>query len=247
MARNEIIGPIVPGSPRLRALYTWLGTQLVNLTLNISAAGLEHTPASGPLLVVVNHITFSDPLVVMARLPRTLIPMAKAEIFENWLTGWALKSGGGIPVHRGEADLSAVKLALRVLNQGGAVLLAPEGTRSPSGQLQPAKDGATMLALRSNAAILPVGVSGIEQMAESWRRRQRRPVRLSVGPPFRLQPASKRPTREEMSALTTALMYQIAAQLPPGYRGSFRDVAGYQASPEHARLIAPLDRLTAAR
>ncbi|GAB4440756.1 MAG: lysophospholipid acyltransferase family protein [Anaerolineae bacterium] len=244
MAQNEIIGSTVPGSPRLRALYTWLGTRIINLTLNISASGLEHTPASGPLLVVANHVTFSDPMVVMACLPRTLIPMAKVEIFENRLTGWLMKSGGGIPVHRGEADMSAVKLALSVLKQGGAVLLAPEGTRSHTGQLQPAKDGATMLALRGNAAILPVGVSGIEQARQSWRRLRRPAVRLSVGPPFRLRTAGRRPSREEMSALTTALMFQIAAQLPPEYRGRYSDVDGYQASPEHARLIAPVKSLT---
>lgn len=240
MAQNDLIGTIIPGAPRLRALYTWLGTQLLNLSLKIKLTGLENVPPNGPLLVVINHLTFSDPLVVMACLPRTLIPMAKAEIFESWLTGWLMKSGGGIPVHRGEADMTAVKLALRVLKQGGAVLMAPEGTRSPTGQLQPAKDGATLLALRSNAPILPVGVSGSEQWPHYWLRLRRPPVAVSIGPPFWLQPASKRPSREEMAALTTALMYQLAAQLPPAYRGRFDDVAGYQASPEHARLIAPV-------
>lgn len=237
MAQNDIIGPIIPGNPRLRAFYTWLGTQLLNLSLKIKTTGLEQVPASGPLLVVINHIAFSDPLVVMSRLPRLLIPMAKAEIFESWLTGWGMKSGGGIPVHRGEADMHAVKLALQVLKQGGAVLMAPEGTRSPTGQLQPAKDGAAMLALRSNAAILPVGVSGSEQWPHYWQRLHRPPVLVSVGPPFRLQSSSKRPSREEMTALTTALMYQLAAQLPPKYRGSFTDVTGYQSSPEYAALI----------
>lgn len=239
MAQNDIIGSIIPGNSRLRALYTWLGTILLNLSLKIKTTGMEHVPVNGPLLVVINHLAFSDPLVVMACLPRLLIPMAKAEIFESWLTGWGMKSGGGIPVHRGEADMHAVKLALQVLKQGGAVLMAPEGTRSPTGQLQPAKDGATMLALRSNAAILPVGVSGSEQWPHYWGRLRRPPVRVSVGPPFRLQPTSKRPSREEMTALTIALMYQLAAQLPPEYRGEFQDVAGYQASPEHTRLIAP--------
>ena len=240
MAQREIIGKIVPGHPWLRVFYTWMGKLAVTALLKISTTGLEHVPTKGPLIVVTNHITFSDPVVIMAKLPRLLVPMAKVEIFEHWLTGWVLRSGGVIPVHRGEADTSAVKLALRVLKQNGVILLAPEGTRSPDGCLQPAKGGAALLALRSRATILPVGVSGSEQSGKFWKRLKRPLVAVSFGPPFTLKSPGKRPSHKELAELTTALMYQIAAQLPPAYRGIFSDVDSYRVSEAHARLIVPL-------
>ncbi len=133
---------------------------------------------------------------------------------------------GVIPVHRGEGDMNAVKLALRVLKRSGAVLLAPEGTRSPTCQMQPAKDGAVMLALRSNAQIVPIGVTGTHRVKAHWAKLKRPRIQLSVGKPFRLQSLSgnNRLSRSELSAVTEQMMYRLAAQLPPEFRGVYSNV-----------------------
>jgi len=120
--------------------------------------------------------------------------------------------------------MQSVKSALRILKQGGAVLLAPEGTRSRTYQLQRAKDGAVILALRSNAQILPVGVTGTQRVKTHLLKLKRPPLTFSIGKPFRVEELTSnnsRPSRQEIGTMTTQMMCRLAAQLPPEYRGVY--------------------------
>ncbi len=197
---------------------------LMKTILRFEVSGAENIPPAGPVIIVINHIAFLDPVMVLGSVPRRVVPMAKAEAFELPVFGLFVKVYGTIPVRRGEADMNAVKYALRCLKNGDIVLMAPEGTRSRNYQLQPAKDGAAVLALRSGAPIVPVGVTGTHRAQVYWRRLQRPPVRLSVGRPFKvrfLDSDNGRPSRRELSEITTEIMYQLAAQLPPEFRGVY--------------------------
>ena len=190
-----------------------------------SISGLEHVPQTGPLVLVINHIAFLDPIMVFGSFPRRAIPLAKIEAFDSGIWSFLMKVYGTIPVRRGEVDMSAIKAALRILKNGGVILVAPEGTRSENQQLQPGKDGATILALRSGAPIVPIGVTGTHEIMAHFKRLKRPPIHLSVGHPCYLQPQSSgRPSREEISAMTNEIMYRLAAQLPPEYRGVYCDV-----------------------
>ena len=104
--------------------------------------------------------------------------------------------------------------------------MAPEGTRSSTSQLQPAKDGTATLALRSGAQILPVGVTGTHRVISHLKRFTRVPIHLSIGKPFKLQSSTgnAKISREEMSAITTQMMYRLAAQLPPEFRGVYSNI-----------------------
>lgn len=199
---------------------------LMKLLLRCEITGLENVPLTGPLIVIINHIAFLDPVIVQGGFPRVGTPMAKVEAFELPVLGLFVKMYGAIPVRRGEGDMYAVKCALRVLRSGGVVLLAPEGTRSPTYQMQPGKDGAAMLALRSGAPILPVGVTGAHRIKAHWLKLKRSPVHLSVGQPFRLQAPTdhRRVSRTEMTAMTNEIMYRLAVQLPYEYRGVYSNV-----------------------
>lgn len=221
MANEQIVGVAVPGNPAAQRIIYWIGRRLIRLLLRVTISGQDNVPASGPVVVAINHIAFLDPVIVMGELERDAVPLAKIESFSLPIFGLILKLGGAIPVHRGEADTTAIKSALRVLKAGGMVLLAPEGTRSPSYQLQPAKDGAVILALRSQAPLVPVSITGTERVQANWRRLRRPPITITVGAPIYLKPAAKRATREEIAAMTRQLMAQVAAQLPPAYRGVY--------------------------
>lgn len=198
----------------------------MKLAFRFEITGLENIPATGPLVIVINHIAFFDPVLIVGGLPRLAIPMAKVEVLQSRVWGWLLRIYGVIPVRRGEVDMNAVKSALRVLKKGQAILLAPEGTRSPTYQMQPAKDGAVILALRSQALIVPVAITGTHQIKAHWKAFKRPPIHCLVGKPFRLQPSSDngRPSRSEISAMTEQVMYRLAAQLPPEFRGVYSDV-----------------------
>jgi 1-acyl-sn-glycerol-3-phosphate acyltransferase len=222
----------IPGNPFWRVFILLVVRLLIKLLLRVEIIGLHHVPASGPVIIIINHIAFLDPVLIITSLHRTVIPLAKIEVFSLPLWGWMTKSHGSIPVRRGEVDLDAMKAALRVLKSGGIILLAPEGTRSRNYQMQPAKDGAIILALRSEAVILPIGITGTHQVKANWLRGRRAPIRLSIGAPFRPEPPSgaSRPSREEISALTTQAMIRVAEQLPPEFRGVYGD-GTYQPDP----------------
>jgi 1-acyl-sn-glycerol-3-phosphate acyltransferase len=199
---------------------------LMKMVLRFEIRGIENIPTTGPLVIVINHIAFLDPVLVLGSFPRLAIPMAKVEVLQSRVWGWLLKTYGAIPVRRGEVDMNAVRSALRVLKQGEAVLLAPEGTRSPTYQMQPAKDGAVILALRGQAQIVPVAITGTHRVKAHWRKFRRPPIHCLVGKPFRLQSSwgNGRPSRSEISIMTEQVMYRLAAQLPPEFRGVYSNV-----------------------
>lgn len=198
----------------------------MKLLLRLELTGLENIPATGPVIVIINHIAFLDPLMVCGVSPRLVIPLAKKEAFDSLLWRPFLKLYGAIPVQRGEGDTRAVKAALQVLKHNGVILMAPEGTRSPTYQLQPGKDGVTLIALRGEAAIVPIGITGTHRIRAYWAKLKRAPVQLTVGPPFRLHATSakSRIQRTETAAMTQEIMHRLARQLPPEFRGVYHNL-----------------------
>ena len=219
MALNDPSGSAIGRWLQMRVLRV-----LMWLITRFEITGLENIPASGPVVIIINHIAFLDPVMVFGSVPRRVVPMAKREAFDLPVWGLFMKVYGTIPVRRGEVDTSAIKHALWFLRRGEIVLMAPEGTRSRTHQMQPARDGGTLLALRSGAPIVPIGVTGTHRVREHWLRLKRPPIRLLVGKPFRVQLSSSRNgrfSRQEVSAITEEAMYRQAAQLPPEFRGVY--------------------------
>jgi 1-acyl-sn-glycerol-3-phosphate acyltransferase len=213
----------IPGNPFWQRFLLAIVRLLIKLLLRVEITGLQHIPATGSAVIIINHIAFLDPVMVITSLPRIITPLAKVEVYSLPLWGWMTRVYGSIPVRRSEVDIDAMKAALRVLRSGGLILMAPEGTRSPTYQMQPAKDGAVILALRGDAPLIPIGLTGTHQVKANWLRFRRAPIRLSIGEPFRLQPSAgaARLSRAEISALTTQAMLRLAAQLPPEFRGVY--------------------------
>ncbi|MEV5000127.1 lysophospholipid acyltransferase family protein [Nocardioides sp. LML1-1-1.1] len=150
-------------------------------------SGLEHLPATGPVVVAANHRAEVDSLVLCLVLPRPPRFVAKAEYFAgHGLRGrverWLCTVTGQIPVDRrgGDAAGAALRAATGVLREGGVWAIYPEGTRSPDGRLYRGHTGVVRVA-RSvpGATVLPVGLSGAEAVSR-WRRGR---VRVVVGAP----------------------------------------------------------------
>ncbi|ERM91854.1 lysophospholipid acyltransferase family protein [Caldanaerobacter subterraneus] len=134
---------------------------IVKVIFRIKVKGLENIPKKGPVIICPNHISLLDPPVVGALLNRRIYFMAKEELFRNPFLKLLLGTGlGAFPVKRGTADLSAIKTALNHLKKGRAVGIFPEGTRSKTGKLQKAEPGVAMLAIKSKAPVVPVGIKG---------------------------------------------------------------------------------------
>ena len=145
---------------------------LQNISLKIcaeySVEGREHVPPRGPLIIVANHQSNVDPSLLVTSIPLRLRFLAKQSIFNGPVTKWFLKSYGAFPVNRTNSDMRAYKWVLSGLENGQAMVVFPEGTRSP-GSMRKAHSGVVSLALKTQVSILPVGITGTENIGH-WLR-----------------------------------------------------------------------------
>ena len=199
----------------------WFLRNAFRLLLRVDVRGLENVPRQGALIVAISHSNFLDPLLAGAYIPRDVIPMAKIEAFNIPVIGLIVKSYGAFPVRRGEADMSAFKTALRVLQGGSAMVMAPEGHRSETGALQQGREGAIMLSLRTGTPILPVAVWGGKQFWKNLARLRRTPMWFYVGKPVLPEVRATKPTREQMTQMSDELMFCIADMMPPEMHGYY--------------------------
>ena len=194
---------------------------LLKLLTHCQVKGRENIPSQGPLLIVANHLSLADPPLLGVSLSREVIFMAKKELFRFRLIGYFIGSLGAFSVHRGRLDRKAMRQAYQVLADGLALVLFPEGTRSHSGQLRPAFSGPALIAMRSGAPILPVGIIGTEKIrGVTWLLR-RPQITVNIGQSFYLPTVSSRLTKAELAELTNSIMGHIAELLPLKYRGDY--------------------------
>ncbi len=193
---------------------------------------LDAVPRSGPLIVVANHASSADPVLVTSFLSRDIDRplnwLGKRELLEWGPAGWAFRIAAIHPVDREAADLEAFRTAMRILDAGQVLAIFPEGTRSRDGGLQEVREGAGMLALRSGAPVLPVAVIDSDRL---WPRGHLLPkagkrVTVRYGTPFKVSDeleAAGEPTkgRKATEAATRLIMTRIAALLPPRQRGVY--------------------------
>ena len=216
----------------LRRVLRWGVLALLRRLLPLRLVGVENVPDQGPLLVVSNHLSNIDPILLEFAFPRPLFFMGKAELFENPIFRWFLLKFGGFPVHRGTADRAALRHAGRVLAQGIAIGIYPEGGRSHTIALVEGHAGAGLLALQTGAPVLPVAIHGTEFYPVNGDFPPRRPrhiprgVTMTFGEPMRI-PTRVDGIRVTADEATRLIMVRIAKLLPERYRGVYEnDVPG---------------------
>jgi len=195
-------------------LYSFLkpiAVALMRLLFRVEGRGTEHVPAQGPVLIVANHSSVLDPPLVGGMCPRQLTFLAKAELFRIPGFGGLIRRLGARPLRREGADPSALRTARRVLAEGKALLVFPEGTRGEEGRLREAKPGAALLAVQSGAAVVPVYVSG---SGRAWPRGRRLPrpakVVVTFGAPLRFQQATGADRKAQYETASRQMMAAIA-------------------------------------
>lgn len=185
--------------------------------------GTENFPMKGPAIVMINHIAFVDPIVVMANLPRNVVPMAKVEAYQYPVWGIFPRLWEVIPVRRQAVDRRALRHALNILNAGECILIAPEGTRSP--RLQEGKEGVAFLGTRTEAVIVPAAIEGTEGFPSIDPRRWRQSgAVVKIGKPFRFVEDQKLSSGDMLRKMTDEAMYVLASMLPPERRGIYSDL-----------------------
>jgi 1-acyl-sn-glycerol-3-phosphate acyltransferase len=209
---------------------------VTHIICRIDATALARVPAHGPLILITNHVNFLEVPVLYTQLqPRPISAFVKAENLNHPIFGPLLfRVWEGIPLERGEADMRAFRQALQALDDGRILAIAPEGTRSGDGRLLRGHPGTAFLALRSGASILPVVFHGGESFWDNISRLRRTDFHITVGHSFYVDAAGVRVTREQRRQIADEIMYQLAALLPPAYRGVYSDLS--QASETYLRF-----------
>jgi 1-acyl-sn-glycerol-3-phosphate acyltransferase len=142
--------------------------------------GRRHVPLHGGVVVACNHISFWDPPLIGAAVPRELTFLTREDLLRTPVLGPLVRSFNAIPIRRGVADLSGLARALQRLRDGGALLMFPEGGRMRDGELHPARPGVGMMAVHADVPIVPCCISGSDRQRQWWYRGAR--VRLWFGP-----------------------------------------------------------------
>ncbi|HRK90719.1 MAG TPA: lysophospholipid acyltransferase family protein [Anaerolineales bacterium] len=207
----------------------WFITTLLKiyfrLTLRMDADEMKKIPMQGPLIVISNHTgQIEVPVLVTLLQPRKISGWGKVEAFDNAFLRWVFGTWGIIPIRRGEADIKALKDALRALQDGCFFGIAPEGTRNKTGVLIRAHPGTVILALRSGVPVLPVAHWGGEVFLANLKRFKKTDFHIRVGEPFHIKVEGK-VTGEIRQQIADEMMYRIARMIPAEYRGEYADLS----------------------
>lgn len=205
-----------------RGAMRLLGGSLMKVTVK----GLENFPKKGPALIVGNHSGNADVVIGSGFLPYSIDWIGKIENRDDhWLAGPAFRAYGFIWIHRGKPDRRAMRVALEALAEGRMIVMSPESRQTLTGGLEEGTDGATFLALKSGAPVVPVAMTGTQNSniygsLKKWKRAE---VGLMVGKPFYIEEQAVR--RNTMREGTRRIMEEIARLLPEEYRGKYNYVS----------------------
>ncbi|MGF3055723.1 lysophospholipid acyltransferase family protein [Microbacterium sp. YY-01] len=224
---------------------------LARLVYRPRVEGKENVPRSGGVIVASNHLSFIDSIAIPVAAPRPVHFLAKSSYFEGkgfrgWLKRTFFESIGAIPVRRGagQAALDALDQQRRLIDEGLAVALYPEGTRSSDGRLYKGRTGVAFLALQTGAPVVPVGLIGTDKVMPKGARmpslRQR--VTVKFGEPLDLSghgPATSGRARRQATDEIMAAIHALSGQ---ELAGSYNEVPA-QGTVDRIKQVLPRERL----
>lgn len=202
----------------LYGFSAWLARVLSRTLLpRMQVRGLENVPEEGPFLLVSNHQSIIDPVLIQAFCPRTVHTMTKSTQFAVPAMGWYMARLHAFPVRRYQIDPHAVRIALRRLGAGHPVGVYVEGERSWDGRLQEPRLGTLRLLLKAGVPVIPCVIRGSYDVMPRWHRGLRRaPVSITFGEPLHFPRCERRSERE-------ACLEEASDRLMQTLRGMLRE------------------------
>ena len=186
--------------------------------------GRQHLPIDGPCIIVTNHLSFLDAVLVFALVGGDKLTAWAAEKWENNLIyGTLLRLGNAFFVQRGQVDRQALERAADWLRAGKIFGMAPEGTRSRDGGLGRAKPGVAYLASLVDCPVVPIAHWGTEATMSSWLRLRRPRIEVRVGRPFRLPPLDPNDRSASLRRNADEVMCHLAALMPAERWGRYAE------------------------
>ncbi|HEV3444799.1 MAG TPA: lysophospholipid acyltransferase family protein [Gemmataceae bacterium] len=216
-----------PSPDRLRdAWYDglfWLSFTGMTLGFSLRTEGFHHVPARGAALLIANHQSFIDPVLVGLAARRHLHYLARKTLFRHGGLAWLMRSLNGVPVDQEGFAREGLTTMLQELNAGHAVVVFPEGERTPDGRMKPFRPGIHLLIKRAEMAIVPVGIAGA---FDAWPRQRAFPlpaplfwparpgtIAVSIGPPIASAKLRDLPREQALAELfATVKQFQERAE-----------------------------------
>jgi 1-acyl-sn-glycerol-3-phosphate acyltransferase len=198
---------------------------IMKIIADIELVGAEKIP-QGNVLAASNHLGRLDTAALLCVVDREDIIMAVAEKYkDHFLYGAIGRAVDAIWLNRFEADFAALREILVRMKKGGAMVIAPEGTRSKTASLQQGKMGVAFLASKSGYPVVPVALTGTEDagVLANLKRFRKLKIKIVVGNAFMIDIPKGKGREEAMQQATDEIMCQIAAMLPESYRGVYAD------------------------
>src|SRR5690606_9930917 len=140
--------------------FLWKALQVLcrigtTLMFELKVYGKEHIPSTGGVLIVSNHQSYLDPVLLAVPLYRPVSFLAKSELFKNAFFSWLIRNLNAFPVRQGAGDVGAMKETIRRLQQGHMLVIYPEGSRTDTGDLLPIAPGAALVIRRAGVPVIP--------------------------------------------------------------------------------------------
>jgi 1-acyl-sn-glycerol-3-phosphate acyltransferase len=225
----------------IRKIIRFIFDILFRIFTKVEIRGKENIPRHGGGILATNHLGFMDaPLLYIIIRRDDFSALVAKKHRKNPFLRWLVNSVGGIWLNRDEADTQAVRLASSHLKNGGLLGLAPEGTRSKSGALLPAKTGMAYLADKGGVPIYPVAIHGTYRGFHKLAAFTRPRITVSFAEPFIPKPVERNRRDDILVRNTDEAMCRIAAMLPSQARGAYSD------HPRMKELLGQIDTVEAA-
>ena len=155
------------------------------LLFDLKVYGSHRVPESGGVLIVSNHQSYLDPVLLGVRLKRPLSYLAKSELFGYGPFSWLIRFLGGFPIKQGAGDVGAMKQTIQRLQEGHALNIYPEGSRTENGEMLPIEKGVGLVIKRAKVPVVPVAIEGSFRAWPKGRPMFRAsPIRLYYGDPI---------------------------------------------------------------
>lgn len=208
--------------------------------------GRENVPRTGPVIFASNHLSFIDSIAIPVASPRPVHFLAKSTYFEKWASRQFFTAIGAIAVERGagKAALDALDQQRALLDDGRAVALYPEGTRSLDGRLYKGRTGVAFLALQTGAPVVPVGLIGTDKMMPVGAKVPSTKERITVrfGEPLDLSPHGPASSGRARRGATDEIMAAIHALSEQELANAYNEVPA-QNPLERIKQVLPHERI----
>jgi 1-acyl-sn-glycerol-3-phosphate acyltransferase len=198
--------------------FVWKSLQVIarigtTLLFDLKTYGLENVPETGGVLLVANHQSYLDPVVVAVRLHRPVSYFAKSELFENPFLGGLIRTLHAFPVRQGEGDIGAVRETIRRLHEGHVLNIYPEGSRTEDGEIAPLEKGVALVIRKAGVPVVPIAIEG---SFAAWPKQRKvfraHPIRVIYGKPMDLSKLKADAILHEIDGALRSLQAQLRAK-----------------------------------